>query len=78
MVKVYLKSREYRDFIHQVAARPDEVHTPSPEADKAWHAHILDTKSYREMCEQVFGPGKFLHHDPSTGKGYCAATVVKE
>ena len=65
---------EYEQFIAAVKAAPDKVHYPSPEADKVWHRHILDTKAYHEFCMSTFG--KFLHHAPDGG-GYCAATLEK-
>lgn len=33
--------------------------------DKIWHAHILDTRAYRDDCEQVFG--RFIDHYPYFG-----------
>ena len=34
------------------------------EVDALWHAHILDTRSYRETCELL---GHFVDHDPDGG-----------
>jgi hypothetical protein len=63
----------YEAFLDQVAANPTARHVPSPEADAHWHEHLLDTRGYAEMCQERFG--RFLHHEPATGAGYCAATL---
>lgn len=65
---------EYEKFLKAVAANPHLPHTPTPVADAAWHAHILDTRDYAKMCQERFGA--FLHHDPATGAGYCASVPV--
>lgn len=39
---------------------------PSGEIDNFWHFHILDTRSYFEMCDRVFDK-KYLHHYPYFG-----------
>lgn len=65
----------YQDFLAQIKANPSGAHIPSPAADRAWHRHILDTKNYQQFCQEFFGT--FLHHDPATGTGYCAATLEK-
>jgi len=36
--------------------------TPSEDLDEVWHLHILNTKQYRQDCDNIFG--KFLDHDP--------------
>jgi len=38
---------------------------PSHEIDEIWHHHILDTRSYFEMCDFVFG--RYFHHYPYFG-----------
>lgn len=65
---------EYRNFLRCVIAEPHKEHKPSPLADAAWHAHILDTKEYVEFCNAEFG--YFLHHTP--GVGYCATSAKEE
>lgn len=44
---------------------PGQWLVPSPDVDEIWHAHILHTREYARDCEDVFGPGGFLHHSPS-------------
>jgi len=39
---------------------------PSEWADKIWHEHILDTRSYMDFCEKIFGG--YLHHNPGLEK----------
>jgi len=65
---------EYKAFLQQILDNPKIDHTPSKEVDQMWHDHILDTRSYQEMCENVFG--RFLHHKPD-GDGYCATDLEK-
>ncbi|CAF3481555.1 unnamed protein product [Rotaria sp. Silwood1] len=36
--------------------------SPSEMVDKAWHAHILNTKMYFRFSERAFG--RYLHHLP--------------
>jgi hypothetical protein len=33
--------------------------------DKAWHALILHTRAYARLCQQLRGPGGFIHHEPN-------------
>lgn len=40
---------------------------PSDDVDKGFHALILHTKDYAELCEQQ--AGRFLHHNPRPGGG---------
>lgn len=56
---------EYKRYLILLAKYPDETIVPTVDADKFWHAHILDTMRYAEDCEQVFG--YFLHHYPYFG-----------
>jgi hypothetical protein len=38
--------------------------SPTPEIDQVWHVHLLDTKSYKAMCQRI-APRKFFHHSPA-------------
>lgn len=61
--------RDYLRFISLKAACSDfyaAALSPPTEVDDVWHAHLLDTLSYHEMCEAVV-PGHFIHHDPDGG-----------
>ena len=42
--------------------------SPSDSMDAMWHAHILDTQSYKQTCELLLGPGGFVHYDPYAGE----------
>jgi len=37
--------------------------SPPPEIDVIWHAHLLDTLSYQEVCQAIV-PNHFIHHNP--------------
>jgi len=57
---------DYLKFIACKAAAGDyyaSLLSPPAEVDAVWHAHLLDTLSYHEMCESVV-PARFLHHNP--------------
>jgi hypothetical protein len=57
--------REYRCFLY-LAAISDEMVTPSPDVDEAWHLHLAYTKSYWErLCRDILG--RPLHHEPTEG-----------
>jgi len=56
---------EYRRFLQLKQFYPNEALVPSKQVDQIWHAHILDTKSYRKDCQSVFG--HFMDHFPYFG-----------
>jgi hypothetical protein len=56
---------EYRRFLSLKAWYPSISLVPSKLVDKVWHAHILDTRAYREDCNTVFG--RFIDHFPYFG-----------
>ncbi len=58
-----LAAERYRGFLalNLVIDRP----VPTLDIDEVWHAHILDTRSYANDCERVFG--RMLHHFPYLG-----------
>lgn len=60
-----LGEREYRRFLSLKVYYPGVSLVPSKLVDKIWHAHILDTKAYREDCDKIFG--KFIDHFPYFG-----------
>ena len=57
--------QEYRRFLSLKVMYPNQALVPSKMVDKVWHAHILDTRAYREDCESVFG--RFIDHYPYFG-----------
>lgn len=57
--------REYRRFLTLKCLYPTVSLVPSKQVDAIWHAHILDTRAYRENCLQVFG--RFIDHYPYFG-----------
>jgi len=56
---------EYRRFLSLKKWYPGISLVPSKLVDKIWHAHILDTRAYREDCNNVFG--RFIDHYPYFG-----------
>ena len=60
-----LSEREYRRFLALKHLYPNAALVPSKQVDVIWHAHILDTRAYREDCETVFG--RFIDHYPYFG-----------
>jgi len=57
--------REYRRFLSLKCWYPGISLVPSKEIDKLWHAHILDTRAYRDDCQHLFG--RFMDHYPYFG-----------
>ena len=46
----------YRNFLFlQKKYGANQPLPPSEEIDEFWHNHILDTKKYREDCQNIFG-----------------------
>jgi len=57
--------QEYRRFLTLKCFYPSVALVPSKMVDEIWHAHILDTRAYREDCHTVFG--RFIDHYPYFG-----------
>lgn len=55
----------YRRFLTLKLIYPGISLVPSKQINKIWHAHILDTRAYRQDCEKVFG--RFIDHYPYFG-----------
>ncbi|MFE0801069.1 glycine-rich domain-containing protein [Streptomyces sp. NPDC058812] len=51
-------------FVAACATNPDLGLAPSRIVDEGWHALILHTAMYAELCERLGGKGKFVHHYP--------------
>jgi hypothetical protein len=60
-----LAEQEYRRFLSLKILYPSVSLVPNKLVDKFWHEHILDTKSYHQDCESLFGG--YLHHFPYFG-----------
>ncbi len=52
----------YRRLLTLQAMYPDHALVPPAPADRALHAHILQTRRYAEDMQSIFG--RFLHHEP--------------
>src|SRR3990167_1015232 len=54
---------KYKNFLYlHMKYRDTQLLVPTTEIDEFWHGHILDTKSYREHTQFIFG--HYLDHDP--------------
>lgn len=74
-VKAYLR------FLTLKAIEEDfdcEELSPSSEVDEVWHFHLLDTRHYRETCQELCGNGSFIDHDPDGGDDAEARDVRRE
>lgn len=56
----------YSMFLCLIYLYPNRKLVPTPEIDRVWHHHILDTMKYAQDCEMLFG--RFIHHFPYFGK----------
>ncbi|MEK7462445.1 MAG: hypothetical protein AAB618_02625 [Patescibacteria group bacterium] len=64
-------TREYRHFLYLAywnkRLAGDTMVVPTKQADALWHAHLLYTRDYADMCQNIFGT--FLHHSPGLEEG---------
>jgi hypothetical protein len=51
---------EYKKFVY-LSIKKNVV--PSYEIDQVWHTHMLYSKDYKKMCNQL---GFYLHHQPTS------------
>ena len=66
-IYAYRVIQEYKKFVF-LAMVADHIVSPSTNVDRAWHLHLLYTRSYwDEFCGKVLK--KPLHHTPSSGVG---------
>ena len=54
--------RRYLNFLYLMWLYPDRLLVPTQEIDLVWHCHILNTRQYRQDCQNLFG--HYLDHDP--------------
>jgi hypothetical protein len=63
--------REYSHFLYLVywnkRLEKTTMVVPTKLADSLWHAHILHTRAYMDMCSEIFG--YYLHHNPGLKEG---------
>ncbi len=72
---------DYKRWLALRAASPDCWHllSPSDNMDALWHAHILDTRAYKQCNDLLFGEGQeFMHHDPYSGKDVATRTKRRD
>jgi hypothetical protein len=53
---------EFRRYLVVRLLSPEPVMMLSAVVDEVWHASILFTRLYADLCQRIFG--HFLHHDP--------------
>jgi len=46
-----------------LCARSDEMLSPPPDVDAAWHAFVLHSRDYEAYCSERYG--RVIHHQPS-------------
>lgn len=59
---------EYQKYMEMKAQTKDfdaEILSPALPINAVWHMHILDTKDYRQFCQNLCG--QMIHHDPEGG-----------
>lgn len=59
--------RFFRNFIFLTKKYHEYKLVPSEDIDEFWHATILDSDLYFDLCNNVFGHGKYLKHYPYFG-----------
>ena len=61
--KLTIIERRYKNFLYLLwKYRGQHLIVPTDDVDQFWHEHILDTRSYREHTQLIFGD--YLDHDP--------------
>jgi len=73
--------RDYLKFLVLKAVEEDydcEHISPTQEEDEVWHHHLLDTRNYRQLCDELCGEGKFIDHDPDGGMDVEARNERRE
>ena len=63
--KIEIAENEYKKYLTLIKLFYPKSIVPSKIMDEFWHMHILDTKSYRQDCEKIFG--RFIDHFPYFG-----------
>jgi hypothetical protein len=56
---------EFRRYLGLQIIAPGPLPMFSKHVDDVWHACLLFSRIYADLCETVFG--RFVHHDPKTG-----------
>ena len=62
--RVSLVEDNYKRFLYALGQihEGEMISPPSDDVDEFWHQHILDTRKYREDCENLFG--RYIDHTP--------------
>ena len=55
---------EFRRYLGLQVVAPGSIPMFSKPVDEVWHACLLHSRLYADLCQQVFG--YFLHHEPAT------------
>lgn len=72
--EIDLIEQEFKRFLSLPLLFPTAQYpfVPSGKVDAMWHKFILDTKRYREFCDNVYG--EYLDHTPQDTLGATIAT----
>lgn len=74
--RILVVEEKYRQFLYLLARFPEESFAPTKIIDKLyWHAHILDTKTYRTDCRRL--AGRFIDHCPHSMEGQDGKTMTR-
>ena len=62
--RTFLVEDNYKRFLYALGQihAGEMISPPSDDVDEFWHQHILDTRKYREDCENLFG--RYIDHTP--------------
>ncbi|MET9012350.1 hypothetical protein ABZX74_15730 [Streptomyces olivaceoviridis] len=66
-------------FVAACSANPGAGLVPSRIVDEGWHALIVHTQMYADLCERLGGPGgpaPFVHHAPGYGPDNWHSSVL--
>ena len=61
--------REYRRYLVLCVVNPKTRKPISREVDEVWHSHIMFTRDYTTMGNDVFG--RYFHHKPAITEEEC-------
>ncbi|MFJ2806642.1 glycine-rich domain-containing protein [Kitasatospora sp. NPDC087271] len=68
-------TREAIAFVVVGARRPHLAMAPSRIVDEGWHALLVHTEAYAELCERE---GRFVHHSPGFDPGNFDQDIMEQ
>ncbi|MEV0124056.1 hypothetical protein AB0I16_21430 [Streptomyces sp. NPDC050703] len=74
---VAVQVRECLRYLYLVSRHPDRLGglflPVEQDIDEIWHYLVLQTREYRELCEERLPGGRFIHHRSISYEAYQAA-----